>query len=253
MPVARAHVPGQRANAGPLLEIQPPEAARSLVADRDETLVSRGWQFIQYEVGEWRQRILVGRCSRGSSNPQRLTQREFQIAYLTALGFANKQIAAQLSLSDTFVRSIASSAWRKLGIRACTQLPAFWLGLGAVARCAATAPSFELLAFDCALEIHEPIAPTTAAERAVLSAMLRGHNNIEIGAQRSTSSRTVANQFNALFQKYRVCSKVELAAQALGVTPAAKHDDWLRLDGVPHGGSQTIAAERCLMPGARAS
>ena len=63
-----------------------------------------------------------------------------------------------------------------------------------------------------------PVAPRalpstlTAAEHTVLRAMLRGESNGEIGKNRGTSTRTVANQVQAIFRKLGVHSRAELSA-----------------------------------------
>jgi DNA-binding CsgD family transcriptional regulator len=74
-----------------------------------------------------------------------------------------------------------------------------------------------------------PVRPTelppvlTAAERAVVEAMLSGKTNPEIARARGTSTRTVANQIANAFQKLEVSSRGELAARFAGsLTPGAR-------------------------------
>jgi DNA-binding NarL/FixJ family response regulator len=52
----------------------------------------------------------------------------------------------------------------------------------------------------------------TTAEHAVLRAMLRGESNGHIAQTRGTSTRTVANQAQAIFRKLGVHSRAELSA-----------------------------------------
>lgn len=52
----------------------------------------------------------------------------------------------------------------------------------------------------------------TEAERAVAEAVLDGRSNAEIASARGTSTRTVANQIAAMFQKLGVGSRAELVA-----------------------------------------
>jgi DNA-binding NarL/FixJ family response regulator len=69
------------------------------------------------------------------------------------------------------------------------------------------------------LEWHvEPLRPpvgVTAAERDVLRLIMRGLSNKEIGRERGTSERTIANQVACLLEKFRVGSRYELLARAL--------------------------------------
>jgi DNA-binding NarL/FixJ family response regulator len=52
----------------------------------------------------------------------------------------------------------------------------------------------------------------TAAERAVLKALLRGRSNLAIAQARRVSVRTIANQVASVFAKLGVRSRSELAA-----------------------------------------
>jgi DNA-binding NarL/FixJ family response regulator len=61
-----------------------------------------------------------------------------------------------------------------------------------------------------------PAAPCprlTAAEDDVLQGILAGCSNAEIARSRGTALRTVANQVSALFGKFRVSSRLELARE----------------------------------------
>ena len=52
----------------------------------------------------------------------------------------------------------------------------------------------------------------TPAERQVLDLLLRGHSNAGIAGRLGRATRTVANQVAAIFQKFEVNSRGELAA-----------------------------------------
>ena len=69
--------------------------------------------------------------------------------------------------------------------------------------------------------------PLTPAERHVLTLLLDGHDNRAIARARSTSVRTIANQVNGAFRKFRICSRTELAARASGPLHGEIHRDWL--------------------------
>ena len=53
----------------------------------------------------------------------------------------------------------------------------------------------------------------TEAERDVVSGILRGESNRDIGKRRGTHARTVANQVAGIFRKLGVQSRAELAAR----------------------------------------
>jgi DNA-binding CsgD family transcriptional regulator len=66
--------------------------------------------------------------------------------------------------------------------------------------------SFELLA--------RSSAQLSPAESEIVTHLLAGRSNAEIGTLRGTSTRTVANQVAAIFAKLGVRSRTELAASA---------------------------------------
>ena len=69
--------------------------------------------------------------------------------------------------------------------------------------------------------------PLTRTEHAIVDALLAGKRNADIGRERGTSPRTVANQVASIFRKLGVCSRPELIAQAalLGGTRGAADGD----------------------------
>lgn len=69
-------------------------------------------------------------------------------------------------------------------------------------------PELALLSFT-----PRPHPELTAAEQDVALMMLRGLSNQDIARARATSTRTVANQVAAIFNKTGVTSRVELAAR----------------------------------------
>jgi DNA-binding NarL/FixJ family response regulator len=154
-------------------------------------------------------------CTADGSNHRHLTSSEFELASLVALGFAVKQIAADLGLGWATARTTINRALRKLGLCNSAQLPAFWHGLSGTASRSRRHDGSELLVFESRLDDCAPAIPLTSAERDVLQAVLWGYDNQQIAQQRHTSMRTVANQVATLFQKFGASSKAELAAKAL--------------------------------------
>lgn len=190
----------------------------------DKTLLEDGWDRLHHRTAERRRYIFL---FRGPLERTRLSVREFQTVYLTALGLATKEVAAELDLAPVSIRATSVRALRKLGLRSCAQLPAFWHILGKAPRQVEVWPS-ELIVFRAGLELSE-LAELTGAERAILLDVVSGDSNLAIAARRGTSRRTVANQIATLFDKYQVSSRVELAAKALGVETSRKHGEWLRM------------------------
>jgi DNA-binding NarL/FixJ family response regulator len=179
----------------------------------EELLVLRGWKSLNratdLQQSIWLLRLL------DRNGPRRLTSGEFALASKVARGCAVKQAAADLDLAWDAARTTMHRALRKLGLRSCAQLPAFWHGLSRVVSASRTEDGTELLLFESRLDGHALWAPLTSAERHVLQAVLMGHDTQEIARQRSTSVRTVANQLSILFRKFGVSSRGELAARAL--------------------------------------
>jgi DNA-binding CsgD family transcriptional regulator len=175
-----------------------------------------GWEALQHRVDGGQQQIVVRRRLDPCANAERLSPREYQVVSLAAVGLASKQIAAEIRLSATAVRAILNRAMRKLDLRACSQVPAFWYGLGEEPTLSQDGFS-EVLIFDTVLAPSEPAEGLTLTERSVLLQVIRGENNREIAAKRGTSARTVANQVAVLFKKFGASSRAELAARSLSV------------------------------------
>ena len=180
---------------------------------QEELLVVRGWKSIDRSAGA-RQCISIARMPDDCDHCH-LTSSEFELASTVAAGFAVKRIAAELGLEWATARTTLHRALRKLGLRSCAQLPAFWHGLSVAAASSRRADGSELLVFESRLDGQARALPLTSAEREVLQAVLLGHKSQEIALQRSTSVRTVANQLATLFQKFGASSRAELAAKTL--------------------------------------
>ncbi|NUP09893.1 MAG: helix-turn-helix transcriptional regulator [Polyangiaceae bacterium] len=67
-------------------------------------------------------------------------------------------------------------------------------------------------------------AKLTAAEREVARLTLKGLTNEEIAAMRGSSTRTVANQLQAIYRKLGISSRVELSHR-LGAEQPRPSDD----------------------------
>jgi DNA-binding NarL/FixJ family response regulator len=181
----------------------------------EELLVLGGWKWLEWSAGV-RQRVTIVRTPDRSEH-RYLTATEFELASAVAMGVAVKQTAADWSIEWATARTALNRALRKLGLRSCAHLPAFWHGL-----CGTTSRSWlgdgsEQLVFESRLDGQPRGIVLTSAERDVLQAVLLGRDNQQIARQRHTSVRTVANQLATLFQKLGASSKAELAARALSL------------------------------------
>jgi DNA-binding CsgD family transcriptional regulator len=69
--------------------------------------------------------------------------------------------------------------------------------------------------------LPQPLFPAgvTAAERAVVRAILDGASNKRIAALRGTSPRTVANQLAGIYRKLKIANRAELVALCAGIEP----------------------------------
>jgi NarL family two-component system response regulator LiaR len=67
---------------------------------------------------------------RGPDSPERLTERETEVLRLLAEGLANKQIATELMISETTVRTHVSSILAKLGMQSRTQAALYAAQIG---------------------------------------------------------------------------------------------------------------------------
>ena len=181
----------------------------------EELLTTQGWQALSYRIAGIDHEITIVRCAKRELNAKRLTPREFEVARFAAIGFAGKDVANKLSVSWTTARATLSAALGKLGLRSGAQLPGLWHGLGANRRSFNHENGMETLTFAFPIQGHEPTEKLTDAERDVLRGVLSGCSNREIAVRRKTSTRTVANQVAALFHKFGVFTRNELAAKAL--------------------------------------
>lgn len=67
------------------------------------------------------------------------------------------------------------------------------------------------------IDMLDPQAPLTPAERDIVRRILRGESNRSIAMSRGTAERTVANQVASIYQKLGLASRSELAAHVSGL------------------------------------
>jgi DNA-binding NarL/FixJ family response regulator len=179
----------------------------------EELLVVRGWKSLVCSAGA-DQRISIIRAVH-HDGPRRLTRNEFDLVCAAALGMGVKQTAAEFGVEWATARTRIRRALRKLGLRNCAQLPAFWHGLTGTPSLSRADDGTELLIFESECWSHASAEGLTSAQRDLLRAILLGMNTEQIARQRNTSVHTVAKQLAALFQKFGASSKGELASRVL--------------------------------------
>lgn len=142
-----------------------------------------------------------------------LTARQKQALELAARGQPLKHIAHEMSTSVSTASTHIASALERLGFSradACLLLAACSSGDGPVA----PRPGIEaVLAVRLDVDRLSLADALTRAEREVARAILRGHSNAKIAADRQRSLRTVANQVAVIFRKLGVSSRAELLAK----------------------------------------
>ncbi len=204
------------------------EAGGARVDDPEDFLVLRGWQTLEHRSAGEGQHVKLVRSADHGKNECRLTRREFQVTYLAALGFASKQTAVELHVAWATARATLSSALNKLRLRAHTHLPAFWHALVLGGRTCVRLGRLEVVEFSSRFDRDGASRSLTLAEEDVLKGVIAGETNEGIARRRHTSERTVANQLAALFQKFGVSTRNELAAKSLRLLPSSEHERWLR-------------------------
>jgi DNA-binding NarL/FixJ family response regulator len=71
---------------------------------------------------------------RAPESPEKLTERESDVLRLIALGMANKEIASQMHISETTVKTHVSNILMKLGVPSRTQAALYAVRIGLVPR-----------------------------------------------------------------------------------------------------------------------
>lgn len=122
---------------------------------------------------------------------------EMLVLQLTARGYSLKQVAYELDVSMPQACQTRREALNKVGAENACQF---------VAACASgRVPGFG----PGRLELGS--VTMTPAELEVARQVARGHSNRSIAERRGTACRTVANQVQGLYRKWKVQSRLELA------------------------------------------
>lgn len=177
-------------------------------------LVAGRWSVVEWIDTDSR-RYLVAHANHVSArDPRALSPRELDVAELMVQGRSNSEIAWSLGLVTGTVSRLARDVLRKLGTARRSDLSAVF---GAVAPLRAELDSLVLLSPGADDALWSRL---TSAERDVVRALLEGQRAAAIAKRRGVSERTVTTQLGAVYARFGVRGKSELAS-LLGHVPRA--------------------------------
>jgi DNA-binding CsgD family transcriptional regulator len=179
-----------------------------------EGLVSGRWSILDRFDSDGRRFVVAVKNDPAHPDPCGLTIRERQVAEYVGLGYASKEIAYTLGLSESAITNCTSRVQDKLGMASRAELVAFFAPSGLRRKLAETFFVGErLLTGNYPLVNTRNIANLSETEREVAALMIAGSTNADIAERRGTSEHTVANQVQSIFRKLNVRSRGELVAR----------------------------------------
>jgi DNA-binding NarL/FixJ family response regulator len=177
-----------------------------------EALIHGRWSIVDHFEGDGRRFVVACRNDPRFADLRGLTQRERQVAAFVGLGRTTKEIAYLLGVGETAVGNAVRRAQAKLGLRSRAELASFFAPGGLCASLTRVSLAGEPLALGSyPVFAADALSRLTDAEREIAIALLRGDTNAEIARRRGSAVRTVANQVRAIFDKFDVHSRAELA------------------------------------------
>jgi len=184
-----------------------------------EALVQGRWSLVDKFDTDQRRYVVAIKNDPAHPDPRGLSEQERQVAEYTGLGRSSKEISYILGISPSAVTNCTARAQSKLGLSSRTELATFFSPGGLRAKLAEISIAGEQFLVGAYPLINEKlISSLTDAERTILIYLIAGSTNSDIAQRRKTSSRTVANQVQSIFNKLRVRSRGELAAQLQNAT-----------------------------------
>lgn len=175
-------------------------------------LIEGRWSLVDRFESDGRRFVVAMRNDPEHPDPRGLTQRERQVADCLGRGQNIQATAYALGLSPSAIIKAADQAQHKLGLDSRPELAAFFSPNGPSARIADIGLGSEPLLVACEDVVDlAQLAQLTTAEREVATALLQGATLADIAVKRNTSERTVANQVQAIYRKFGVRSRLELA------------------------------------------
>ena len=222
---ARADAQGRDARDGLREAVRRLDRARGSLRSRDpeeafalwEGLVAGRWSLVDRFERDGKRFVVAHRNDPEVGDPRGLSRRERQVSEFAGLGRTPKEIAYALGLSHSTVSNAERRAREKLGLASRSELSAFFAPDGLRRRLTELELEGESMLLAAAPIVDEAaLARLTPGEREVALLAVQGATNAAIAARRGSAERTVANQLRAIFEKYGVHSRAELAAVLAG-------------------------------------
>ncbi len=179
-------------------------------------IISGRWSLVQRVETDGRRFIIAHANAKGVVNPRKLSPQEKEIANWAAAGLMNKEIASAAGCSVSSVEATLARVIKKLGLGSRLELVLDY-----------KSASKSLAHHIGGLSADEPLvalesqprlnfgADLTEAQQEVATMIAQSYSNAEIARRRGTTTRTVANQVRAIFERCQVQSRAELLARAL--------------------------------------
>ena len=179
-----------------------------------EALIRGRWSLVDRFDSDQRRFIVAVRNDPRFLDPRGLSMRERQVAGYAGLGRSAKEIAYILGAPAASVENSLRRAQAKLRLSSRVELAEFFAPQGLRAQVTELSVGNNTLLIGSTPGLHQTkIAGLSAAEKEVLMLLIAGSTNRDIAMRRTTSSRTVANQVQAIFRKCGVRSRSELIAR----------------------------------------
>lgn len=141
-----------------------------------------------------------------------LSSRERDVARLAGLGYANKEIAYELSISESSAATYLQRALQKIGLNR-IELP---LVFEESARTITWGDARLLVS----RHMFQRRTELTNAEQQVAEMAARGRSDVAIAEARAAAPRTVANQLRQVYKKLNVANRNELVRALVGTARA---------------------------------
>ena len=182
--------------------------------DNWQGLVNGRWSLVDYFDTDGKRFIIAIKNDPAHPDPRGLTQGERQMAEYIGAGYATKEIAYALGVSNAAVNNAVARIQDKLCLSSRAEVASFFAANGSRTKLAEVAVKDErLLVGAYPLVDPERVACLTETEREVAAQIIAGSTNRDIAKRRALSEHTVANQAQSIFLKLNVHSRAQLAAR----------------------------------------
>ncbi len=179
-----------------------------------EGLVNGRWSIVDRFDSDGRRFIVAIKNDPAHPDLRGLTLRERQVAEYVGLGYASKQIAYTLGLSETAITNCTARVQSKLGLHSRAELVGFFAPNGFRCKLAETVLNGERLLIATNPLVNScQLIGLSDTEREIATCLIAGSTNADIAQRRGSSEYTIANQVQSIFRKLSVRSRGELVAK----------------------------------------